>query len=77
MQKYTISDIEKQYDLELNKIIEQIKKCNSAIPLIISFISAILSFFLVGKSNMLLISILISIAGITIFKGRLTNEKSS
>ncbi|HBD94117.1 MAG: hypothetical protein A2015_17100 [Spirochaetes bacterium GWF1_31_7] len=58
-------------------LIEQIKKCNSAIPLIISFISAILSFFLVGKSNMLLISILISIAGITIFKGRLTNEKSS
>ncbi|HIG94866.1 MAG: diphthamide synthase subunit DPH2 [archaeon GW2011_AR13] len=34
MQKYTISDIEKQYDLELNKIIEQIKKSNAKLILL-------------------------------------------
>ncbi|HLD54720.1 MAG TPA: diphthamide synthesis protein [Candidatus Nanoarchaeia archaeon] len=34
MQKYSISDIEKLYDLELDKIIEQIKKSNAKLILL-------------------------------------------
>ena len=34
MKKYSISDIEKLYDLELDKIIEQIKKSNAKLILL-------------------------------------------
>lgn len=55
-------------------LLEQIKKCDSKIPLLISFISSAAAVVLVGRSNMLLISILLSIISISLMKKRFIND---
>ena len=54
---------------------EQYKQIKKFSPFVLGAIASILGFVLVSKSNMLLVSIVLALFGMLIFKNRIESEK--